>query len=107
MDTKRYNGWANYATWRINLELISDDEGWQEWIEDNHANDECQIEDEDECLYELGKAIEEHCESIIIEHSGCEENALVVQYALAFMNDVSWHSIAKHQIEEYKTQNAQ
>ena len=24
METTKYNGWTNYATWRINLEIIED-----------------------------------------------------------------------------------
>jgi hypothetical protein len=105
MDKTTYNGWPNYATWRVNLELIADDEGWQEWIEDNHTDGSGKIDDDDECLYELTKAIEEHCESILTDHCGCDGMSLAVQYALAFINDVSWWSIAKHQIEQFKMDN--
>jgi hypothetical protein len=33
MNDKTYNGWTNYATWRINLEMFDGcnltDDGWQ------------------------------------------------------------------------------
>ena len=32
---KKYNGWTNYATWRINLEIISQ----YDWVEEPFVNE--------------------------------------------------------------------
>ena len=83
MDNK-YNGWTNYATWRVNLEIFDgldlDDMGW-------HYLDKADLAD---CLKEY--AIE------IIEQAG---KSLAVDYALAFLDDVNWREIAAMMIETY------
>ena len=70
-----YNGWYNYATYRVNLEIFDglDDEGgpytWQM------------------CKDYVEEILETQCEN---------NNSLVFSYALAFINDVSWKEIADH-----------
>ena len=85
-DTK-CNGWTNYATWRINLELI---DGINPW-EDMQLGDD---------PWELAQALKAHCEEIVF-HASCDETSLMADYALAFMADVNWHEIAAHLIEDY------
>lgn len=66
-----YNGWSNYATWRINLELFTD---WTNgWVDTDF--------------------LEEFATTLIEE--GSEENSLARGYALAFINDVNWDEIAE------------
>jgi hypothetical protein len=73
---KTYNGWTNYATWRVNLEFF--DDGASEYYSDA---DSCR----------------DYVESVIEEQA----NGLALSYALAFLSDVNWHEIAKHyQTEE-------
>lgn len=68
MDTQKYNGWANYPTWRINLEFFDD------W--------------EDELTHDLAKEIvTEH----IIEET---QEGVARDYALAFIENVDWTEIA-------------
>jgi hypothetical protein len=74
----RYNGWTNYATWRINLEMI---EGY-----------ETDTTDKDE----LGIELKEFVESYLEESS----KGLPLDYAKAFISDVNWYEIAEHLIEE-------
>ena len=69
-DTK-YNGWTNYATWRVNLEMF-----------DGMENDGMEADD-----YKL-MAIE------FLEADGT--SGLAFDYAMAFIDDVNWHEIAKH-----------
>jgi len=66
-----YNGWSNYATWRINLEMFTD------WDNGKVTTD---------CL-------EEFAVSLIEE--GSENNSLARGYALGFINDVNWDEIAE------------
>lgn len=68
----KYNGWTNYATWRVNLEVF---DGWQT---------ECAV-DADMCR--------EMVEEIIYSTT---PEGLARDYALTFIHDVDWHSIAEH-----------
>lgn len=82
-DTK-CNGWTNYATWRINLELI---DGINPWEDMQLGEDP----------WELAQALKAHCEELLSETS----EGLALDYALAFMANVNWYEIAQHLIEDY------
>jgi hypothetical protein len=76
MEKQTYNGWTNYATWRVNLEFF-----------DDGASEYCT--DADSCR--------EYVESVIEEQA----SGIALDYALAFLADVNWYEIAKHyQTEE-------
>lgn len=79
-----YNGWTNYATWRVNLEIF-------DGMSPRDVTDTRDVE-----AYELGQAMKEYAEEML---SG---DSLAVSYALAFMADVNWYEIATHKIEEYE-----
>lgn len=67
METK-YNGWTNYATWRINLEWFDGDS----------------IQGDADYLREyVEESLELKC-----------ENETTLNYALAFLDDVNWNEIA-------------
>ena len=74
MSNNTYNGWANYATWRVNLEMF----------------DGC------ECYYspESAREFVEEC----IEQT--TEEGIGRDYARAFLSEVNWHEIAEH-LEDY------
>jgi hypothetical protein len=87
MENTKYNGWTNYATWRINLEMFdpltpADFWGFEEFTEDD--------------AYELSKTLKDYAEEIICEQS---QEGIARDYALAFISDVDWRSIAKHMIQ--------
>lgn len=78
----RYNGWSNYETWRVNLEVFDgyDPEGqWQ-----TAESVETFV---DECIYN-------------VEGSG-PMAGLVEGWARAFTADVDWQEIADHINEAY------
>ena len=81
--TTTYNGWTNYATWRVNLEIF----------------DNLPLEDfsDAEDAYTLAEALKERAE-YYVECSS--EAGLARDYALAFMADVNWREIAEHMLEE-------
>ena len=93
MSNKTYNGWTNYATWRVNLEIFDntslDDfggfENLKKWEEPNP--------------YELSLALKERAE-YYIECTSTE--GLARDYALAFLAEVDWYEIAEHMIEDAK-----
>jgi hypothetical protein len=70
MTNTTYNGWTNYATWRVNLELFDGSE--EAWSADSAR---------------------EYVEEIIIDST---PEGIARDYALAFLSDVNWYEIAKH-----------
>ena len=82
-DDKKYNGWTNYATWRVNLEIF-DGMNAREFFS-NYSD-----------AYQLSKELKEYAENIIDDSS----EGLAVDYALAFMSSVNWYEIAEHMVED-------
>jgi hypothetical protein len=77
----KYNGWTNYATWRVNLEIFDGqtarDCGWSPGSS----------------AYEFAKSLNDYAEQIIEDTS---TEGLARDYALAFLSDVDWREIAEH-----------
>tara|TARA_R100001510_G_C7634260_1_gene192692 strand:+ start:1059 stop:1367 length:309 start_codon:yes stop_codon:yes gene_type:complete len=95
---ERYNGWANYATWRVNLELI--DDNWDYW---SVSLEEMEGEDEADIQYTLTQEIEEYVQQVMDANDpGDDMSNLIRSYADAFLADVSYYEIAKHLIEQYE-----
>ena len=95
---ERYNGWANYATWRVNLELI--DDNWDYW---SVSLEEMEGEDEADIQYTLTQEIEEYVQQVMdVNDPGDDMSNLIRSYADAFLADVSYYEIAKHLIEQYE-----
>lgn len=68
-DTK-YNGWTNYATWRVHLEIFDGTE--DHWTAESARDYVMEI-------------LESDC-----------GHGLCFDYACAFISDVNWHEIASH-----------
>lgn len=85
MKEETYNGWSNYATWRVKLELFSDG-----------------IDDEERYagIPELADALKERADEAITEY-GEHDEGLAVDYARAFLSDVDWREIAESLAEDY------
>jgi hypothetical protein len=90
-NDKTYNGWTNYATWRINLEIFDD----SYFLE----NDGYSWND----TYDLKNELCEYAEEII-ENSAPE--GLARDYALAFLQDVNWYELAEHLQQDYANLHA-
>ena len=72
-----YNGWANYETWRVNLEIFDgDDEAWR---------------------YGSADGMREFAEELIEQST---DEGIGRDYAMAFLNAVDWVEIAEHYQEE-------
>ena len=93
MSNEKYNGWTNYATWRINLEIFDDTSL------DDFGGIEDKVDPDLVCAYTLGEALKERAEYYIELSS---DKGLARDYALAFLSDVNWHEIAEHMIEDAK-----
>ena len=89
MNDQTYNGWAGkgtrasaYATWRIGLELVNDQDYTEQFDE---KPDESTLADN----------IQEYVEEFVFVDDPNQER-LVSQYAAAFLDDVSWYELAEH-----------
>jgi hypothetical protein len=71
MKKEKYNGWSNYATWRINLEILGD-------IEFDHP-----------VTYDY---LEEIVEDVVFTNK--TEGGLAEDYAKAFISQVDFREIA-------------
>ena len=84
MKTETYNGWTNYATWRVMLEIFDGfdprEEFFGDWQEDLAAN------------------LKEYADMILDNGSS---SGLALDYARAFVSEVNWHEIAQHMITDY------
>lgn len=92
MKEETYNGWTNYATWRVNLEVI---DGWAEY----HTEDKDHETFEE--IYELGEHLKDYAEETIFQDEGGDGNMLMAGYARAFLDEVNWYEIAKNLADSY------
>jgi hypothetical protein len=77
-----YNGWTNYATWRVNLEILGD------------------IEFEEIVTADDLKEIVEDC----VFNNTVEKDCLAADYARAFISEVNFYEIAQSINEELELQ---
>lgn len=77
MSNDRYNGWWNYSTWRVHLEVF-----------DGMEFDEPVTPD----------SLEEIAHELVF--SQCPNGGFAADLALAFLSDVDWREIAEH-VNEY------
>jgi hypothetical protein len=89
MTDNKYNGWTNYETWRVNLEIF---DGFDPF--DNFSDDQANMMDW------LADALKEYAETLIYEAGGGDGN-IAVDYALAFLQAVNWREIAQHMFLDY------
>ena len=78
MGYERHNGWTNYATWRVNLEII---DGY-DWYECEHVD---------------ADYLKELVEDAVF---GGFSKSLKDSYANAFLSEVNYHEIAENIINE-------
>jgi len=90
--TEKYNGWANYETWRVKLEIFDNTP-----ISD-YSNCEDEFDPSLICAHTLSEAIKERAEYYIELSS---EEGLARDYALAFLSNVNWYEIATHMVADW------
>lgn len=82
MSNKTYNGWANYATWRVNLEFFDGCGGLDVLHLSAHA---------------VAKLLKQQVEEYVSE--ACD-NGTVQGWALAFVSQCDFQEIAEHMIDD-------
>lgn len=89
MTDTTHNGWTNYATWRVSLEIFDEFDYREMWDLDD--------------TYGLSQELKEYAENLIYEAGGGDGN-LAVDYALAFLSDVNWYEIAEHLLADVEAE---
>jgi hypothetical protein len=95
MSDTKYNGWTNYATWRINLEVF-----------DGMTLEDMNTVEVDP--YEVSQYLQDYAEEIIFLDShigGKSPSSLMEDYARAFLQEVNWYEIAEHLVQEHIAEN--
>ena len=90
MNNEKHNGWTNYATWRVALEIF---DGMDVRDISTSRN-----------VFEVGEALKEYVNEILFSGS---EYGLLESYADAFLSHVVWWQIADNLISELDEAEAQ
>jgi hypothetical protein len=86
MTDTTYNGWTNYATWRVNLEIFDGIDLMDYGLEKLDA-------------YELSQCLKDNARDII-ENTSTE--GIARDYAMAFLDYVNWRELAEHYLSDYE-----
>jgi len=89
-----YNGWTNYATWRVNLEMF---DGVSVDYFMPYSSEEVKSLD----VYDVAEHLKEQASEMLES-----ENALATSYALAFLSEVNFHEIAESMMKIFNEDNA-
>ena len=88
-DNSTYNGWTNYETWRVQLEML----------DGQTCEDFGMVPEEGETcvgVRQLAGVLQDSCE----ERMEMNAAGLALDYALSFLNRVNWYELAEHMIED-------
>lgn len=86
-----YNGWTNYETWRVNLEIF-------DGYDPSDDLEQSRAEDVQELAADLADVLRDLAEDLISETS---REGITRDYALAFLSAVNYREIAEHLVEDY------
>jgi hypothetical protein len=92
MKDTTYNGWTNYATWRVNLEIFDGFDPREHFADYDSALTVSQ---------DFADQLQTYAEDYIIYNHESAANSLMADYARAFMSDVNWREIAQHMVNDY------
>lgn len=88
MSDERYNGWTNYATWRVNLEILAD-------YLDSLMQETPRYRATFATMSELADHLEEYVDSVLT-NDGLADEGIALDYARSFVSDVDYEEIAEH-----------
>lgn len=93
----RYNGWTNYATWRVNLELFDSIDPRDYWPQEVKGDS----------AYDLAVQLEEFALNYVDDADAeLDGSAIVSGWVRAFLADVNWIEIAEHMMDAYRVEAA-
>jgi hypothetical protein len=89
----KYNGWTNYETWRVDMEML-DGRTCEEFgiIPVNEDDD-----DVNETEQELAELLKAYCVELVEQ----DAQGFALDLALSFLEDVDYREIAQHMISDH------
>jgi hypothetical protein len=92
--SNEYNGWSNFATWKVNLELV-------DGMDITDMGIDIDVEDREMTTRELSEAFKEMAhETVEMDAQGWARDL-----AMSFLSDVNWYEIAEHMVDDYFAEN--
>lgn len=93
MDTQKYNGWTNYATWMVNLhfEYLDFTDEVDSGVFDDMSKDDIRCH-----VASLTQQYVEDYLDAVVDITNCFVQDLIN----ATINDVDWHDIADHYVDD-------
>lgn len=96
----KYNGWTNYATWRVQLEIVDD---YVSSIDGEDVDAWSHME-----VGELADVIKEYVEEALTGFGELQIQdttvSLLFSYAMAFVSDCNWYEMAEAAQENTREQ---
>ena len=84
-----YNGWSNYATWRVSMEMF---DGFD-------VQDAYPVEVAENDAYGLSLQLKNYADNLVCDPFA-DSRLFAVNYARAFLQDVNWREIAEHMLRD-------
>jgi len=97
MADTTYNGWANYETWRVSVEMIDGFDPNDHGFSGLSSHDKTDV-------YDLSTYLKQYVEECLFAYTDIKPS-LVEDYARAFLQNVNWYEIAAHLIKDYSETN--
>ena len=88
----QYNGWANYETWRVNMEML-------DGMTVAAFGVSVRTLDLDEVNEQVAQ-LAENMEAYVVEMVEQDAKGFALDLALSFLNEVDWQEIAEHMWED-------
>ena len=87
MSDKTYNGWTNYETWRVNLEIF-DGLSWLDQFDDGME------------VHDAARILKDYAIDVLA--TDCNDQSIAYSYALAFLDAADFRQIAQSMFDNYK-----
>jgi len=87
-----YNGWTNYETWRVRLEVL-DGMTCEDLAFDPPSDDD----DVNEAEQELADILKTYCVELVEQ----DAQGFALDLALSFLEDVDYREIAQHMVSDH------
>ena len=84
-----YNGWTNYETWRVNLEML-----------DGMSCEDFGLRIDEDDIDSSSRELASGLESYGVELVEMDAKGLALDLALSFLNKVNFEEIARHMVED-------
>ena len=88
-----YNGWTNYATWRVNLEIFDGMDCSDIPMLTRYSEPD---------PHEVAEYLKEYADEVVVCNLTIPCNSLCASYARAFLSEVNWYEIAMHFVNTFK-----